>query len=79
MILAHYYGPQGFPDGAVFFQRGIPGPAGPAAGPRGRTGASGPVPQDAGFPAGPSPALTPVAKVRQEFPEAWIWIETSAG
>ena len=26
-----------------------------------------------------SPTLTPVAKVRQEFPESWIWTEATIG
>ena len=46
----------------------------------GRTGATAAtVPQSAGFPGGPNRRVTPVARVRQEFPEAWIWTETSAG
>ena len=66
--LRGFQGPQGFP-----------GPAGP----QGRTGSSGPVLTSGGGDAigqrGPSVSVTPVARIRQEFPEAWIWTETSAG
>ena len=59
--------------------QGFPGPAGP----QGRTGPSGPVLTSGGGDAigqrVPSVSVTPVARVRQEFPEAWIWTETSAG
>ncbi len=59
-----------FDDGAV--ARAPAGPAGPGA-----PGPSGGPAGERGEPGAPAPApLTPVARVRQEFPEAWIWTET---
>ena len=90
MFPVHYfYGPLGpGPRGSVAESglrgmqgpRGLPGPAGP----QGRTGATGPVVMnspgvDAVGQRGKSVPVTPVARVRQEFPEAWIWTETTAG
>ena len=92
MLPVYYYGygarpgPRG-PVGESGL-RGLQGPQGfPAAagppGPQGRTGATGPVLNSAGGDAigqrGKSVPVAPVARVREEFPEAWIWTETSAG
>ena len=89
MLPVHYYGFGGRPGprGPVAENglRGFQGPQGfpAAAGPQGQTGSSGPVVTSGGGDAigqtGKSVPVTPLARVRQEFPEAWIWMETSAG
>ena len=63
-----------------FGAAGPPAPTNTArVGQRGAPGPSGLVPETVGIPVGPSPAVTPVARVRKKFPEAWIWTETNAG
>ena len=54
-------------------QAGRAGPAGPV-GQRGEVGLRG----SASTPAPPTPAVGPVKRVRQEFPESWIWTETNS-
>ena len=51
-------------------EQGAPGPAGN----RGRAGPQGPVVQDEQGRRGPA-ALKKVSRVRNEFPEAWIWTD----
>ena len=61
---------------------GLPGPAGPAgargpAGPAGPAGNRGMVGSPA--PAPPPAANAPVERIRTEFPETWIWLDTPVG
>ena len=68
-VLAYNYylpGPRG--------QRGEAGPAGPSglAGPSGPAGPSG----TDGAPA-PESGIQEVTRIRQEFPETWIWAEST--
>ena len=83
-FFSDYYDPcptcgRGVPDGLVpeavetAFPQATAAAAGPAptsAGPGEATGQRGRV--------GPATSFTPVKRVRQEFPEAWIWTETES-
>ena len=55
-------------------QAGPAGPAGPAS-PQGQRGEAG----RPGEPGQPNKSVQPVTKIRQEFPETWIWTDTILG